>query len=110
MKYAVIQTSGRQYKVQEGDEIRLDKVDLQEGKKINFDQVLLFVDNDKVKLGQPYLQDVSVRGEVLSHFKGEKIRVATYKAKSRYRRVKGFRAQLTRVKIEKITPKKSKKD
>ena len=102
MKFAVIKTNGRQYKVQEGDELEIDKIDTKKGANITFDQVLLLVTGKKVMIGQPLVSGATVEGKILSHYKGKKVRVATYKAKSRYRRVKGFRARLTRVKIEKI--------
>jgi large subunit ribosomal protein L21 len=109
MKYAVFKFQGHQFKVKKGDEVDLDKLGLEEGKKIKFADVLLLVDDEKVAIGQPVLPGVVVEAKVLANFKGKKIRVATFKAKSRYRRVKGFRAQLTKVKIEKITAPKKKK-
>lgn len=111
MKFAVIKTQGQQFKVKEGDEIEVDKLDLGEGKEIIFDQVLLLVEGEKVKIGRPTLSGVVVQGKVLAQTKGKKIRVATFKAKSRYRRVKGFRPQITKVRIEKIVtgPKAKKK-
>lgn len=99
MKYAVVKIGGKQYKVSEGDEIEIEKIDTPEGKSITFDEVLLLVDGKRVKVGRPKVVGVKIKAKVTSHFKGEKIRVATYKAKSRYRRVKGHRQQLTRVKI-----------
>lgn len=102
MKYAVIKTGGKQYRVAEGDEIEIEKIDTPEGKTLTFDEVLLLVDDKKTKIGQPKVARAKVKAKVLSHLKGKKIRVATYKAKSRYRRVKGHRQQLTRVKISSI--------
>jgi len=102
MKYAVIRTGGKQYRVAEGDEIEVDKLESEKGKVVTFDEVLLFVDGDKVKVGQPLVKGVKVKAKVVDQLKGKKIRVATYKAKARYRRVKGFRSRLTKVKIEKI--------
>ncbi len=102
MKYAVIRTGGKQYRVAEGDEIEVDKLEAEKGKPFTFDEVLLFVDGDKVKVGQPLVKGVKVKAKVVDQLKGKKIRVATYKAKARYRRVKGFRSRLTKVKIEKI--------
>lgn len=103
MKYAVVKIGGRQYKVAEKDEVVLDRLPQEEKKKVNFSEVLLVVNGKKVKIGQPYVKGAGAAAVVLAHFKGEKIRVATYKAKSRYRRVKGFRPQLTKIKIESIT-------
>jgi large subunit ribosomal protein L21 len=102
MKYAVIKIGGHQYKVAEGDEIVVDKLPDEKGKEVTFKEVILLVGDGKVKIGKPYLKESSVKGEIVEHFKGPKIRVATYKAKSRYRRVKGHRSSLTRVKIKKI--------
>ena len=102
MKYAVIRTGGKQYRVAEGDEIEVDKLEAEKGKAFTFDEVLLFVDGDKVKIGQPLVKGVKVKAKIIDQIKGKKIRVATFKAKARYRRVKGFRSRLTKVKIEKI--------
>lgn len=99
MKYAVVKIGGSQYKVAEGDEIAVDKIDGEKGKLLTFEEVLLFVDEKRVTIGQPLVKNAKIKAEIVSQFKGKKIRVATYKAKSRYRRVKGFRPLLTRVKI-----------
>lgn len=109
MKYVVIKTSGRQYKVAEGDELEIDKIEGEKGKSITFEEVLLLVDEGKVKIGQPLVKGAKVKAKILDQVKGKKIRVATYKAKSRYRRVKGFRPLLTKIKIEKIATAKAQK-
>lgn len=101
-KFAVVKIGSSQYKIAENDEIDVDKIEGKKGNKLTFDQVLLLVDGKKVSLGQPLVKGVQVEAKILSQFKGKKIRVATYKAKSRYRRVKGFRPFLTKIKIEKI--------
>lgn len=98
-KYAVVKIGGSQYKVAEGDEIAVDKIDGEKGKSLTLEEVLLFVDEKKVTIGQPLVKNAKIKAEIVDQFKGKKIRVATYKAKSRYRRVKGFRSLLTRVKI-----------
>ncbi len=98
-KYAVVKIGGSQYKVAEGDEIAVDKIDGEKGKSLTLEEVLLFVDEKKVAIGQPLVKNAKIEAEIVDQFKGKKIRVATYKAKSRYRRVKGFRSLLTRVKI-----------
>lgn len=100
--YAVIKAGGKQYKVSEGEILQIDKLQKNPGEKIEFDQVLLLVEDGKVQIGQPFLSGVKVTGKIVEQIKGEKIRIARYKAKVRYRRVKGFRPLLTRVKIEKI--------
>jgi len=101
-KYAIIKVGGSQYRVSEGDEIDVFRLPEEEKKKIVLDQVLLVKNNSKVMVGQPLVAGAKVEAETVKRFRGDKIRVATYKAKSRYRRVKGHRDELTRVKVEKI--------
>lgn len=103
MKYAVIKTGGKQYKVHEGKEVVIDKIEGKRGEKVSFDEVLLIVNGQKVEIGTPNILKAKVSGEIVEQEKGEKIRVAKFRAKSRYRRVKGFRPLLTRVKIKKIS-------
>lgn len=102
MKHAVIEIGGNQYLVAEGDELLVDRLDIEEGKNFKIDNVLLTADEGKVEIGTPLVESVDVVGKILSHEKGEKIRVSRFRAKSRYRKTKGFRAALTRIKIEKI--------
>ena len=99
-KFAVIRITGKQYRVIEGQEILVDKMnDL----KV-VPEVLLFVDGDKVEVGTPVLTKAKVTVKVLAELeKGEKIDIFKYKAKSRERRHVGFRAQYTRLLIEKIS-------
>jgi len=101
MKYAVIRTGGKQYKVSVGDIIEIDRLPQDDGKVV-FDQVLLLVSDGQTKIGKPTLPKEKVEGKVLGNIKGEKIRVSKFKSKVRYRRVTGFRASLTKVQIEKI--------
>jgi len=102
VKYAIIKAGGLQYQVCEGQEIDVFHLEKEKGDAIIFDSVLLIKDDDKVLVGQPVVKDAKVKGKVIDQILGDKIRIATYKAKSRYRKVKGHRDQLTRVLIEKI--------
>jgi large subunit ribosomal protein L21 len=102
-KYAVVKIAGFQYKVAEGDELEVSKLEAEKGKNIALEEVLLVAGDNQVKIGQPLVRGAQVKAKVLEQLKGEKIRVATYKAKSRQRRVRGFRPLLTKIKIEKIT-------
>lgn len=105
--YAIISASGSQIRVEEGQEIDLFRLpDKEVGATIEFPDVLLLNTDGVVTVGAPTIAGASVSGTVTRVFKGEKIRVATYKAKSRLRRVKSHRDQLTRVKIERIVTKK----
>ena len=105
MTYAIIKTGGKQYKVVEGETISLEKLPGKPKEKITFKEVLLIVDEKKVHLGQPEVKNAIVTGEIVEQKKDKKIRVAVYKAKSRYRKVKGHRQQITLVKIVKISVK-----
>jgi large subunit ribosomal protein L21 len=99
-KYAVIRLQGRQYKVSEGKELLVDKMnDL----KITPD-VLLIADGESVKVGKPVVKGAEVKLKVIKEVeKGVKIEVYHFKAKSRYRKHTGFRPQYTRVLVEKIS-------
>lgn len=101
-KYAVIKVGGSQYRVGEGDELDVPLLSQPEKANIVFDQVLLVKDSGGIRVGQPLVSGAKVEAKVEKHFRGDKIRVATYKAKSRQRRVKGHRDELTRIKIIKI--------
>lgn len=95
MKQAVISFQGHQYLVREGDHILVDKL---ENNKKTID-VLLVEDGGSIKIGNPTLKEYSIGVKILEQVKGEKIKVATFKAKSRYRRVKGSRSLKTNVEI-----------
>lgn len=103
MKYAVVLSGNKQYKVQEGDTIAVERLDVKTDSAYTFEKVLLIVEEGKVSLGEPTLTGAKVTAKVLNETKGKKIRVAKFKAKSRYRRVTGFRAKQTTLQIEKIT-------
>jgi len=100
--YAVIESCGKQYKVQEGDVVFFEKLDTEEGKKVNFDKVVLVSDDKKVEVGAPYVKGVKVEGKVVEHGKAKKIIVYKYKAKKNYRRTQGHRQPYTKVEITKI--------
>jgi large subunit ribosomal protein L21 len=105
MEYAVIQIGGKQYKAEIGSILEIDKVNAESGNTYKFDNVLLYVKDGESKIGTPMLDGINVTGKILDQVKGEKIRVAKFKAKARYRRVQGFRHSLTRVQITSITSK-----
>jgi len=100
--YAVIETGGKQYKIQEGDILSVERLGAGAGEKVSFDKVLLVSGEDGIKVGKPYVEGAAVEGEVLFHGKGRKIIVFKYKAKKNYRKKQGHRQPFTRVKITKI--------
>jgi large subunit ribosomal protein L21 len=101
MKYAVIKTGGKQYKVTEGQIIEVEKLD-SDGKSFVFEEVLLVVDGDKVELGMPTVSGMKVYADVIEEVKGDKIEVFKYKSKSRYRKHTGHRQKYTQLKINGI--------
>ena len=101
MKYAVIQTGGKQYKVSEGDTILVEKLSNANGRFTTTDILLINSDGD-VQIGKPFVNGISVSGTILGEVKGTKIRVSNFKAKARYRRVTGHRQKFSQVKIEAI--------
>lgn len=100
--YAVIETGGKQYRVQEGDVVFVEKLDVAEGEVINFDKVLIHSTEDNVNVGKPYVEGAKVEATVLEQGKAKKIIVFKYKAKKNERKKKGHRQPFTKVKIEKI--------
>ncbi len=98
--YAIIATGGKQYKVSEGDEIRVEKLDVEEGAKITFDQVLA-VSDGSLKVGKD-AASAKVTGTVLAQGRGKKVIVYKYKRKSGYHKKNGHRQSFTAVKIDKI--------
>ena len=105
--YAVVETGGKQYRVQEGDVIAVEKLDVAVGEKITFDKVLLISDGEKVKVGAPYVESCNVAGTVVEHGKGKKVIIFKYKAKKDYRKKQGHRQPYTMIKIEKVSARKA---
>lgn len=101
--YAIIESCGRQYKVAEGDVVFFEKLDVEEGKKVTFDKVLLISDGKKVTIGQNTVKGAKVEASVIGHGKGKKILVYKYKAKKNYRKTQGHRQPYTKIQIEKIS-------
>ena len=110
MKYAVIRTGGKQYKVAEGQILEVERLVAGPDSSITFDEVLLVAGEATPTIGAPLVANAHVTGKVLGEIKGDKIRVSKYKAKVRYRRTTGHRQLLTRVQIESITAKEAKKE
>lgn len=100
--YAVIETGGKQYRVQEGDSLRVELLDTEVGNTVELDKVLMVGNGAEVKIGQPYVAGSKVTLRVEEHGKGKKIIVFKYKAKKDYRRKQGHRQPFTKVVVEKI--------
>lgn len=100
--YAIIETGGKQYRVQEGDSIRVEKLNFADGEAIKFDKVLLVANDSNLNVGKPYVDGAVVEATVEKQGKNKKIIVFKYKPKKDYRNKKGHRQPYTQVKIEKI--------
>lgn len=100
--YAIIKNGGKQYRVEEGQIIKVEKLPVSENDTVEFDQVLSVVDGDNTKFGQPFVEGAKVTGKVIEQGKDKKIIVFKYKPKKRYRRKTGHRQPYTRVLVEKI--------
>ncbi len=100
--YAVIETGGKQYRVQEGDVVTIEKLNVEAGDKVTFDKVLVLAEEEGLKVGTPYVEGAAVTGEVVENGKGKKVVIFKYKAKKDYRKKQGHRQPYTMVKIESL--------
>ncbi len=101
--YAIIKTGGKQFKVSPGDTIRVEKIDGQKGEQVEFKEVLLFADGDRMLTGQPLLSNVKIVGEILGQHRARKVIVFKMKRRKGYRKKQGHRQSFTSLKIKEIT-------
>ncbi|MBT3261340.1 50S ribosomal protein L21 [bacterium] len=99
---AVIETGGKQYKIEEGLILDIEKIEAANKKEVAFDKVLLIKNKDTVLIGQPYIDKAVVMAEILEDYKDKKVIVFKFKKKTGYKKTKGHRQHLTRIKINKI--------
>ncbi|NCF75265.1 MAG: 50S ribosomal protein L21 [Xanthomonadaceae bacterium] len=104
MKLAVIKTGGKQYKIKEGDEIKVEKVNKKIGEIINLEKILLVSDEkaEYFKIGNPFVKDIKVEAKILEQARKKKVEVVKYKAKTRYKRTLGHKQHYSKLKIIKI--------
>lgn len=105
--YAVIETGGKQYRVQEGDIITVEKLNVEAGEKVVFDKVLVLAGEGDLKVGAPYVEGAAVAGEVVENGKGKKVIIFKYKAKKDYRKKQGHRQPYTLVEITSVAGEKA---
>ena len=100
---AIIKTGGKQYKIKEGDKIKVEKLSGKEGDSVNFTEVLFLGNEKNVKIGTPLIENAKVEGKILSQGKDKKVWGIKHKAKKRYKVKFGHRQQVTKVEITKIS-------
>lgn len=108
--YAVVETGGKQYRVQEGDVISVEKLNVEDGAKVVFDKVLVAGEGADIKVGKPYIEGCTVEGTAVESGKGPKVIIFKYKAKKDYRKKQGHRQPYTMVKIESLSGAAPKKE
>ncbi|HEY9135906.1 MAG TPA: 50S ribosomal protein L21 [Pseudomonadales bacterium] len=101
--YAVIVSGGKQHRVTEGEVLKLELLDVEPGKTIDFDKVLMVTDGEDVKVGMPYVEGGKVSAEVVTHGRADKIRIIKFRRRKHHRKQMGHRQWFTEVKITGIS-------
>lgn len=101
--YAIVEIGAKQYKVEKGMVLDVERVNTQEAKELNIDKVLMVVDGEKVSVGKPYVSSASVKASVLEEVKGKKVLGVKFKKRKNYTRTKGHRPLYLRLKIEELS-------
>ncbi len=97
--FAVIKTGGKQYRVSQGDKLRVESLDADEGDAVNLDQVLMVGEGDKVTVGEPVISGATVSAKVLTHGRGKKVDIVKFRRRKHYRRQMGHRQNYTELEI-----------
>ncbi|MEM0910174.1 MAG: 50S ribosomal protein L21 [Pseudomonadota bacterium] len=100
--YAVFQSGGKQHRVAEGQTVRLEKIEVAPGESVDFDNVLMVSNGEDVKIGKPYVSGGKVKAEVVTHGRGDKIKIVKFKRRKHSRKQAGHRQWFTEVKITAI--------
>jgi len=101
--YAIVEIAGQQFKVEQGQEVFVHRLNGEEGAKVEFDKVLLVDDKGSVKIGAPVVEGAKIDGKIVSHLRGDKVLVFKKKRRKGYQKQNGHRQDLSKVLIEKIT-------
>ncbi|MCB1881505.1 MAG: 50S ribosomal protein L21 [Gammaproteobacteria bacterium] len=101
--YAVIQTGGKQYRVSEGDTLRVEKLGAEEGAEMELDKVLMIADGDNIKVGAPYVEGGKVSATVKSHGRGKKVNIVKFRRRKQYLKRQGHRQSYTELQITGIS-------
>ena len=101
--YAIIMTGGKQYRVSQGDKLRVEKLDVAEGDNIELDQVLMVVDGDNIKIGAPVLDGGKVTAQVKTHGRGDKVEIIKFRRRKHHMKRQGHRQAFTELEITGIS-------
>ena len=101
--YAVIESGGKQHRVEPGEVLQLEKLDIAEDETVDFDKVMMIGEGDKVEIGTPYVKGGKVTAEVLGHGRGDKVTIIKMRRRKNYRRKAGHRQYFTEVEIKEIS-------
>ncbi len=104
MKYAIVESGGKQYRVAEGDIVEVDRLPVNPGERVTLDRVLLLAEGERYQVGTPLVEGIVARATVVDHVRGEKVLAFRYRPKKRIRVRRGHRQSYTRLKIESIGP------
>ena len=100
--YAVFKTGGKQYRVSEGETLKIEKLEVEPGNKVTFEEVLMIADGEKVQVGSPLVKKATVEAKVISQGKGKKINILKFKRRKNYMKQQGHRQLFTEIQIGKI--------
>ena len=101
--YVIVNINGTQVRAEKDQVLEVPRLDGEPGQTLSFDRVMLVADGDKVQVGAPYVAEAKVSAEIVEHFRGEKIRIVKYKRTKDYHRRRGYRSDLTRIKVSAIS-------
>ncbi|MGV0034589.1 MAG: 50S ribosomal protein L21 [Candidatus Azotimanducaceae bacterium WSBS_2022_MAG_OTU7] len=101
--YAVIESGGKQHRVEPGEVLRLEKLDAIEGETVNFDKVMMIGEGENIQIGTPFVDGGAVTAEIVSHGRGDKVTIIKMRRRKHYRRQAGHRQSFTAVKIKDIS-------
>jgi large subunit ribosomal protein L21 len=101
--YAVIKSGGKQHRVEPGETLKLEKINVDQGGTVNFDHVMMIGEGENIQIGTPYVEGGKVTAEVLAHGRGEKLTIIKMRRRKHYRRQAGHRQSFTEVKITDIS-------
>ena len=101
--YAVIESGGKQHRVEPGEVLRLEKLDATEGETVSFDKVMMIGEGENIQIGTPFVNGGAVTAEVVSHGRGDKVTIIKMRRRKHYRRQAGHRQYFTEVKIKEIS-------